>query len=434
MDRAAGSVAGHVGTPESQEAAQLPDLVRVQRRTVGVLIFGQITGGVAIGTIYSVGSVLATEVSGSEAWAGGAATMSTLGAAVAAVPLARIAHRRGRRAALSGGILVSAVGVILTVLSAALPSFPLLLVGFGLVGVGAAVNLQTRFAATDLAHPRHRGRDLSLVVWSTTLGAVAGPNLFGPGEVIAGALHMPELTGSFVIAVAAQVLAAAAFVFGLRPDPLLLSRRLPAAPSPVAGGGVAARSLVVLAIAAIAASHAVMMSVMSMSPVHLVHGGTSLTVIGVSISLHVAGMYALSPVFGWLSDRFGRIRTILVGQALLAAAVAVTATAGHSAPLVTVGLALLGLGWSATTVAGSALVADLTTGAARTRTQGRTDLVMNVSGAVGAAVAGPVLALIGYPGLSVASGVLVLVTAAALITVPRPRTAATYLLSRRGGT
>ncbi|WP_210505825.1 MFS transporter [Naasia sp. SYSU D00057] len=407
--------------PQPTDAA--PDqgyVAAVQRRTVRVLVAGQILGGVGIGATVAIGSVLATEVSGSEAWAGAAATLATLGAAAAAVPLAGLARAFGRRAALTLGILTSTVGAVITVVATGLDAFPLLLAGFALLGVGAAVNLQTRFAATDLASPEHRGRDLSLVVWSTTIGAVAGPNLFGPGELIADAFSMPPLTGSFVIAVVAQLAAAATFLVGLRPDPYALSRRLPASPTPPpTAGRVSARALLVLAIASIAGSHAVMVSVMSMTPVHLAHGGATLTVIGVTISLHVAGMFALSPVFGWLSDRIGRIPTILLGQAVLAASLAVTAAAGHSAPAVTAGLILLGLGWSATTVSGSALVSDLTTGAARTRAQGRTDLVMNLTGAFGGAAAGPVLALVGYAGLALLAGVVVVLVAGANLVVPR---------------
>ena len=65
----------------------------------------------------------------------------------------------------------------------------------------------------------------------------------------------------------------------------------------------------------------------------------------------------------------------------------------------TVALVLLGLGWSASTVSGSALVSDLVTGEARVRVQGRTDTIMSLAGAVGGASAGPVLALLGYAGV-----------------------------------
>ena len=68
--------------------------------------------------------------------------------------------------------------------------------------------------------------------------------------------------------------------------------------------------------AVVAFSHATMVALMSMAPVHLREHGATLTVVGLTISLHVARMYALSPVFGWLADRLGRIPGILAGQSL----------------------------------------------------------------------------------------------------------------------
>ena len=417
------------------------DLAALQRRTVRVLVAGQILGGLGIGSTLAIGAVLAAQISGSDAWSGSAATLSTLGAAAAAIPLARLAQRLGRRPALATGVLAAAGGAIITVIAAGVESFPLLLVGFGLLGVGTAVNLQSRFAATDVASPQRRGRDLSIVVWSTTIGAVLGPNLFGPGELVAEAFGMPPLTGSFAIAVLAQVSAAVVYLVGLRPDPYLVSqdrqraqdlvdsaeadRNGPAEPQTesqtreLASAAARSRTMLVFAIGSIAISHAVMVSVMAMTPVHLTQMGSSLTIVGLTISLHIAGMYALSPLFGWLSDRVGRIRTILIGQGMFIVALALVALGAESPALVTMGLIFLGLGWSAATVSGSAFVADLVTGPARARIQGRTDLIMSLSGAGGGALAGPVLALIGYAGLAWAAGVLVLIVIAAAGIVAR---------------
>lgn len=377
------------------------DVGAAQRRTVRILVVGQVLAGLGQGATGSLGSVLATEVSGSEAWAGSVATASTLGAAAIAIPLARLAQARGRRVSLAAGALIAAGGSTLTLVAVGITSFPLLLIGFAMLGVGAAVGLQARFAATDIADTSTRGRDLSIVVWSTTVGAVVGPNLFGPGVFLADWLQLPHNTGSFVIAVAAQLLAAGTYLWGLRPDPLVLARSRPVEPTPeLATGSVRGRGALVFAIGALALSHASMVSVMSMTPVHLVHQGASLTIVGFTISLHIAGMFGLSPVFGWASDRLGRLPTILLGQVLLLASLGMTAVGQSSTTAVTVGLVLLGLGWSASTVAASALVSDLATGETRVRMQGRADLAMNVAGAAGAALAGPVLAVIGYDGLS----------------------------------
>ena len=377
--------------------------VRVQSRTIRALVVGQVLAGLGQGATGSLGAVLATDVSGSEAWAGAVATASTLGAAAIAIPLARLAQARGRRVSLATGALIAAGGSTLTLFAVGLTNFPLLLLGFAMLGVGVAVSLQARFAATDNAALRTRGRDLSIVVWSTTVGAVVGPNLFGPGVYVAEWLSLPDKTGSFVIAVAAQLLAAATYAFALRPDPLLLARSRPFEPTPeVAAGAVRGRSALVFAIGTLALAHATMVAVMAMTPVQLVHEGASLTIVGFTISLHIAGMFALSPVFGIASDRVGRIPTILFGQALFFLSLAVTAAGQHDTVAITVGLVLLGLGWSASTVAASALVADLASGEARLRVQGRADLSMNIAGAAGAALAGPVLALVGYDGLSIA--------------------------------
>ena len=372
-----------------------------------------------MGATLSMGAILASRLSGSEAWSGMAATMSTLGAALAAVPLARLAGRSGRRISLFTGALLAASGAIVTIVSTMVAFFPLLLVGLALIGVGTAVNLQSRFAATDIANDRTRSRDLSLVVWATTVGAVSGPNLITPGEAVGSFLGLPELAGPFVFTLAAQTLAAVVYFVGLRPDPLLLARELARDPNsagakslgPSVDNVVVART----AIISIALSHATMVAVMAMTPVHLVNHGASLAIVGFTISLHIAGMYALAPLFGMLSDRIGRIPTILVGQVILVASLLFTGFGSENELAVVIGLVLLGLGWSAATVAGSTLLSESTIIEKRAARQGVSDLVMSGSGAAGGALAGVVLAFLGYNGLSfvalaLVAGVVVRIT------------------------
>ena len=395
------------------------DLEVLQQRVRRILITGQVMAGLGMGATLSMGAILASRLSGSEAWSGMAATMSTLGAALAAVPLARLASRSGRRISLFTGALLAASGAIVTIVSTMVAFFPLLLVGLALIGVGTAVNLQSRFAATDIANDRTRSRDLSLVVWATTVGAVSGPNLITPGEAVGSFLGLPELAGPFVFTLAAQTLAAVVYFVGLRPDPLLLARELARDPNsagakslgPSVDNVVVART----AIISIALSHATMVAVMAMTPVHLVNHGASLAIVGFTISLHIAGMYALAPVFGMLSDRIGRIPTILVGQVILLASLLFTGFGSENELAVVIGLVLLGLGWSAATVAGSTLLSESTIIEKRAARQGISDLVMSGSGAAGGALAGVVLAFLGYNGLSfvalaLVAGVVVRIT------------------------
>src|SRR6478735_1026615 len=310
----------------SMDAASLtPESVaHVQRRTVWVLSIGQVLGGIAFGASISLGTVLAAEVSGDEAYSGLATAAITLGTAAFAVPLATFARRRGRRPALTSGMIGALAGVVLVIVAAGIHSFPLLLGAFLLIGAAQAANLQTRFAAADLATDATRGRDLSLVVWATTIGAVLGPNLTGPGEALGQALGMPPLTGPYVFTILGQTLGILLYVIALRPDPLLTAQRVVARRSAARAADAIAKldepKIARYAIFAVAAAHGVMVSVMAMTPVHLLHHGADLTIIGFTLSLHILGMYALSPVFGILSDRFGRVQTIMVGQALLVAA------------------------------------------------------------------------------------------------------------------
>ncbi|KYJ99288.1 MFS transporter [Microbacterium sp. p3-SID338] len=392
----------------------------VQRRTVLVLSLGQVLGGIAFGATVSLGALLAADISGSDALSGLATASVTLGAAVCAIPLARMAARLGRRRALTLGNLFALIGIAVVILAASVRVFPLLLVGILLIGAGNAGNLQSRFAATDLAAPQHRGRDLSIVVWSTTIGGVAGPLLLGPGEIVGQAIGMPPQTGSYVFSFVAQCAALALYLVALRPDPLLAAQRLAQAAAAATSAAVADRPRVArYAIFAIAGSHVVMASVMAMTPVHLSHmahgaHGAAATpadvsaLVGITIALHVGGMYALSPVFGVLADRWGRLRVVLLGQALLGGALAFAVFAGTEAWGVMVALILLGLGWSAATVAGAALLTEASAPDVRTRRQGRSDSLMSLSAAAGSVLAGVVLSNFQYAGLGIAASVLVL--------------------------
>lgn len=394
------------------------DIAAIQRRTVWVLSAGQILGGLAFGATVSLGALLAKDISGQDSLSGMATASLTMGTALLAVPLARLARRKGRRMSLSVGMLLALVGVGIVISAAGLRLFPLLLAGFVMVGISQAANLQSRFAAADLATDATRGRDLSVVVWATTIGAVLGPNLIGPGEMIGGALGMPQLTGPYVFTIGAQLLAVALYQVALRPDPLLLAMQIA---ERVATSGRAAiaredRPMAArYAIVAITGAHGVMIAVMAMTPVHLLHlmhgqsEAASVTVIGFTISLHIAGMFGLSPVFGILADRAGRLPTVLLGQAILLAALLTAAFGQGSTTAVTVALVLLGVGWSASTVAGSALLTEASSEELRTRRQGRSDFVMSLVAAVGAILAGVVLGWIGYGGLAFVALAIVIV-------------------------
>jgi MFS family permease len=398
------------------------DAVRVQRRTLGVLSTAVAFGGLGVTVGITVGGLLARDVAGSDTAAGLGQTAGVLGAAVLAVPLAGISDRAGRRAGLSAGWAIAVVGAVVAVLAAAASSLPLLLMGLFLFGAATACGLQARYAAADLAAPERRGRALSLVVWATTVGSVLGPNLAAPGADLGRALGLPALGGAFAISALVFALVAGGVLLLLRPDPLLLARRLgdsgAGGTRPRRATGAALRRVWAspggrLGVTAVVVSHSVMVGVMVMTPVHMGHAGGDegavLRIIGLVISVHVAGMYLFSPLVGWLADKAGRTSTVAVGGVLLLAAAALAGTAAPSSSVqLAIGLFLLGLGWSCGLIAGSTLVTESVPVEQRPTAQGGTDLLMGLGAALAGAVGGPLLALGGFGLVAGVSAALVL--------------------------
>lgn len=373
----------------------------LQRRTIGVLAAAQVVGGLGSGAGIAVGALLVEDISGSAGLAGLALSFMMLGATALTVPLSNLALRHGRRPALSVGWLIAAIGTILIVAATILGSVPLALFGFALFGSSSATNLQSRFAAADRADGAAIGRSISIVVWSTTVGSVIGPNLTGPGAAIARRLGLADLAGPMVMAVVAFLLAGATMWWWLRPDPLVPEMRHGRERPKISSAFPHVRGRVAMGITATALAHAVMVAIMAMTPVHMKNHDAALSIIGLTISLHIAGMYALSPVMGWLSDKWGAERTILLGIALLLGACAAAGGSGDSITLITLALILLGLGWSAATIAGAALVTSSTELAVRPLVQGFSDMTMNGAGALGSLLAGVVVWALGFAALTV---------------------------------
>ncbi|MFK0256846.1 MFS transporter [Streptomyces sp. NPDC090445] len=415
MSAAPGTGTG-TGTGRPVAAVDPAELPRLRRRTSSVLIASQALGGLGVPVSIALTPALATEVSGTEALSGLASTAAVVGTALLSLPLAALMTARGRRPGLVLGYAIGAAGAALVVLAAAIRSFPLLMLGMAAFGAASSANLQARFAAADLAAPDHRARAISVVVWASTIGAVLGPNLSAPASRTFAGTSIPETAGPFLWAGAVFVLTGTLIAVLLRPDPLLTARALAGPEEHVRGGhsvragfaAVKASPRARLALVTVAVSHTTMVSIMVMTPVDLGHHGAGIQLIGLVISGHIAGMFAFSPVMGWLSDRLGRLSVIGLAAGLLSAAALLAGTAGPRHGQTALGLFLLGLGWSAGMVSGSALLTDSVPTRARAAVQGLSDLTMNTCAGAGGALAGLVMAEAGYGWLNAIGASLLL--------------------------
>ena len=416
---------------QSNETLGSSRIISIQNRSVATLSGAQMFGGIAVAGSVPAGALLAVSLTDSEAFAGLVQTAGVLGAAIFALPLARIALTRGRRPALASGYGLGAVGAILVIFGAVSKNVALVLFGSLFVGVASAASLQARYAATDLALPQHRARSLSYVVWAATIGAVLGPNLLNFSGSVGMSLGLPQLSGPYVVSAIALTLAVLILLVSLRPDPFQLATKLRQDQEP--GTKIAhpklrdgidhlrTRPRAVLGIGAISIGHVVMIMVMVMTPVHMAHVDVTLQLIGLVISVHVAGMYAFSPLVGMAVDRFGRVPMILAGAVILALSCVISGLAPADNVLVLgIGLFLLGLGWSCTLIAGSTLVTDSVEANERPSVQGLSDLSMNAAGALGGVAAGLIMWAGGY-GWLCAFAILPLIALAIWVRVPACR-------------
>lgn len=435
----------------------------LQRRTLRTLVVAQMLGGAGLAAGVTVGALLAEEMLGTTGAAGLPAALFTAGSAGAALLVGRISQRAGRRAGLALGYAAGALGGGGIVLAAVLDSVPLLLLALVVYGAGTATNLQARYAGADLAEPARRGRAVSIVLVATTVGAVAGPNLVSATGRLAEALAIPRLAGPFMLGAVAYAVAALVLQLRLRPDPLLTARALAAAgaaPASLAaadpafgtGAGTAPADSIApaivaapgrggtqraaaaadpaepgvpggvrLAAAAMIVTQIVMVAVMTMTPIHMRDHGHGLGATGMVIAIHIAFMYLPSPLTGMLADRHGRRPVIAAGGVTLVAAGLLAAVApADSMVLLTLALALLGLGWNLGLIGGTALLTDSTPLESRARTQGSVDLGVALAGAAGGLSSGLVVAATSYATLGLVGGALALALLPLLVRGARP--------------
>lgn len=398
--------------------------MNLRSHRLGVLVVSQLLAGVGVASGVAVGGLLAEQVSGTVAMAGLAQTSSVLGAGLWAIPLARLAGRRGRRWSLAVGYGLAVVGTLLIFLAAALGSVVILFVGLAAFGAATAAGLQARFAATEMASVAYRARAMSIVLWATTVGSVAGPNLSELGSQIGSRLGIEPLTGPYLFSLVAFSGAALIIGIGLAPPRtarLELEAIPPAGAEPESPAVVKhlgllpslkiglANPVTRLGIVAIACSHTIMVGVMVMTPVHMDHTGFSLDLVGLVISIHILGMYGASPLMGWLTDKISAVGVLVLAVQIFAVALALGATADNPSMLViSLALGLLGLGWSAGVIGGSTLLSESATPETKVSVQGATDSIMNLAAAASSALSGLVLGAGGYPALTGVAAVVLL--------------------------
>jgi len=388
-----------------------------RRRLLGTLFVG--SGLVRTGFIaaVTVTSLVAKDLLGSVTLSGLPSAAATIGVAVGTTPIAALMVRKGRRTGIASGSLLAAGGATISALAISLTSFPLFVFGMFILGLGAAGDRLSRYAASDISTEDKRAFSIAIVVWAGTIGSVLGPSLLEPVKGFAESLGMEGLAGPYLLAATALLLSFSAISIGLRPDPLSFVEVPPEPPRkrrPAAVISLLALPSVRFAIIALAVGQVVMVLIMTMTPIHIDRAGDGLGTIGLIIAAHTFGMFAISPLTGWVADRVGRPRVILAGHGVLLISALLAANAsGEQTALLFVALFLLGVGWNFSFIAGSAYLSEYAPADLRVPLEGLADTVVWSSGAAAGLSSGVLLGLSSYMVLCLVGASIVILPVAA---------------------
>jgi MFS family permease len=398
----------------------------LRRRSAWTLVAGVGLGSTGHIAAATVSTIVAQDLADTSAWAGAPGAAVVFGSAIGAALLSILMTKRGRRVGLASGYTVGVLGALVATVAVIASSLPLLLVGTLLIGFGNSSNQLSRYAAADLFPPERRASAIGLVVWGATIGAVVGPNLVAFASDMAETMGLPRLSGPYLLPIVFVGAAAVLSFVLLRPDPYELADEsarhadddVPQLAARL--GELLRRPSVLAAIVALVTGQVVMVLIMTMTPLHMTDHGHDLAAVGVVISGHTFGMFALSPLSGRLTDRFGSPIVIAAGLVVLAfASVLAAASPPDGGVALFVALFLLGYGWNLGYVAGSALLSGGLNLAERTRLQGLTDAFIWSSAAAASLSSGVVVDAAGYATLGLIGAGLVAIPAIVLFGIRR---------------
>jgi MFS family permease len=338
--------------------------------------------------------------------------MVALGTAVATVPASLVMGRFGRKPGFILGALFGASGSVLAGAAMLTESFVLLCAGTALVGGYQGFAQFYRFAAAEASSEAFKSRAISLVLTGGVVAALAGPHLGALTRDLLPSAYAGSFFGVTVLSLCAVLLLAATRL----PGPAAAA----ASDEPARPFGVIARQpRFIAAVGGAAVGYAVMVTVMTATPLSMVEHQHGVSTAATVIQWHVLGMFVPSFFTGGLIRRFGVTRLMLAGVGLLLAHVLIAMSGAAFLHYVS-GLVLLGLGWNLLYVGGSTLLTETYRPAERAKVQAFNDFMIVGVVAVGSFSAGALHEAFGWRGLNLFA-LPFLVAAALMILVAQAR-------------
>ncbi|MFK7886776.1 MAG: MFS transporter [Gammaproteobacteria bacterium] len=366
-------------------------------RNVGVLLICQMIGALGSIVIVTLGGIVGGQLASNPALSTLPISIMVIGVALTTVPAALLMARIGRRRGFVMSALIGAGGVLLMATALSQRNFALLCAGTGCYGVHMAFVQQYRFAAAESVVPALTSRAISLVLLGSIGGALLGPVLVGYGRDAVG--ETPYVGTMLMLAALLIVASVCASLVRDARDAPGEHRTFEARPL----SEIARQRGYWIAVLCAGVGYGVMTFVMTATPLSMhVHDGYSIEQTAGVVRTHVIAMYAPSLFSGFLMERFGVRRVMLVGTGLLLLTICV-GFAGRDLMHYRVALVALGVGWNFLYVGGTTLLTRSYSPTEKFKSQALNDLCIFAMSATASLLSGTVMGLFGWNAVMTAA-------------------------------
>ena len=366
-----------------------------QRRNVLVLSGCQATLQTTGATMISVTGLAGYALADDKALATIPLTCYVLGSAATTIPASLLMGAVGRRIGFQSGTVLGMAGGAICAAALYVGSFWLLCAGMAVMGMYTAFGKYYRFAAADAADVDFKAKAISLTLAGGIVGGIFGPEL---AKHTVGAFPDHPYFGSYLSLIGTCMVA---MLFLTRLDiPKLSDKDRKDSGRPLSV--IMRQPVFIVAALSSALSYGIMNLFMTSTPLAMRAHDHHFADAAFVLQGHMVGMYGPSFFTGSLIQRFGVLKVILTGIALLVICI-VAALVGTDLINFWVALFLLGVGWNFMYVGGAALLTECHTPAERAKTQAANDFMVFVTMTISSASSGMLLSKSGWHAVNVGS-------------------------------
>ncbi len=362
-------------------------------RNLTILSVCQLISATGAIVLVTLGGIIGSSLTQNQALATVPVSIMVISVAATTVPATLLMRRIGRKHGSTLASLSAAVAALLAAYAIAVSSFPLFIVASAGFGINMAFTQQYRYAAVESVEQQYASRAISIVLIGAIGGAFAGSELVIQGQSWVGSV---PYAGALIGVAALYVIQALLFQMlgplrGEEHDTTTQTQRTL--------GQVVRQPVYVVAVLGGTVAYGIMTLIMTATPLSMhIIDGYSLEATANVIRAHVLGMYVPSLVSGFLIERLGTVKMMIVGAIALLAATLV-GLQGQSITHYWFALVLLGVGWNFLYVAGTTMLTLTYSMAERFKAQAVNEFSVFGISAVASLLAGTVIYYYGWPAL-----------------------------------